>query len=152
MAEQLLIDLKNTVNEAIASENPEDFVNDIFKILFNIDQEFKKYLVKLHPPKKPAPYPPKEPEFNATKINESEKLELIEFLNDSKKYGQGSFQYYIDDGGYSRLFLKNEPGKELNAIMPMDLSKREIVDKWKEMGAEEVFAYRYSELPEMKIR
>lgn len=87
-----------------------------------------------------------------TTINQLEKLNLIDFLNESKKYPDESFQYYINDGGCSRLFLITKPGKELNANMDRGTSKQKIVDKWREMGAEEVFAYKYEDRPELRVR
>lgn len=128
MADQLLINLKNLILQASKSDNPEGFTTKIFDLLFDIDER----LTGRRP----------------TAINELEKMNLLEFLNSNEE----KFEYYLNDGGFSRLFLKTERDGELNAIIPMDLSKQKVVEKWREMGAEEVFQYKYEERPDLKIR
>lgn len=128
MADQRLINLKNLIIQASKSDNPEDFTTKIFNLLFDIDEE----LTGRRP----------------TTINQLEKMNLLEFLNSNEE----KFEYYLNDGGFSRLFLKTGKDGELNAIIPMDLSKQKVVEKWREMGAEEVFQYKYEERPDLKIR
>jgi len=128
MADQRLINLKNLIIQAIKSDNPEDFTTGIFDLLFDIDEELTERRPKT--------------------INELEKMNLLEFLNSK----EGKFEYYLNDGGFSRLFLKIERDGELNAIIPMDLSKRKVVDKWRAMGAEEVFQYKYEERPDLRVK
>jgi hypothetical protein len=66
-----------------------------------------------------------------------DKEELLEFINDVKKTGWGSWIYYLSDGGFSRLGFRKEGSNPLT-IKVTNESTVFAMKRWTNMGGDSI--------------